>query len=412
MAELFKLTSVDEAWKLLKNNIQPYKRRIEEIPVKECLGRILAEDIISDVNVPDFSRSTMDGYAVKAADTFGCTESMPAMLDIKGEVFMGQEAKTPVSLGQAVKISTGGMLPNGADAVVMVEYTEKIDDNTILVLKPVAPGENIVRRGEDIAQAEKLLSAGIIIRPQDMGAMAGVGILKCPVYSKPKVGIISTGDEIVPPDEQPGAGQIRDINSYTLAGIVQASGGLATHYGIIKDEAEKLEYVIIKALDETDIVVISGGSSVGTRDVTSTVINRLGPPGVLIHGVSVKPGKPTILGVAKGKPILGLPGHPASAMILADIFLVPLIRLYSGLEFNDPKKTIIKAVMGRSIASASGRTDYIRVFLDETGEKVTAHPVLGKSGLINTMIKADGFVIIPMSKEGVEAGEEVEVILF
>lgn len=412
MAELFKLTSVDEAKKALIEHLLPFQCQEEEVELGKSLGRVLAQDVVSQINVPDFNRSTMDGYAVRAADTFGSTEAMPAMLDLKGEVLMGQEAKVPIEIGQAVKISTGGMLPEGADAVVMIEYTEHIDAQTILVYRPVAPGENVVRKGEDLARGDVLLKRRSIIRPQDMGAMSGIGLLGCKVYKKPLVAIISTGDEIVAPNETPGPGQIRDMNSYTLAGIVEQSGGTVIHYGIIRDEFDQLEAAVKKALQEADIVVVSGGSSVGTRDVTSAVIDGLGSPGVLVHGVSVKPGKPTILGIASGKPIFGLPGHPASAMVLADIFLTPLIRAYSGWGFTEPDKRKIKARMGRSIASTSGRTDYIRVCLKEQEGDFIAQPVLGKSGLINTMIKADGIVVIPMSKEGLEPGEAVEVELF
>jgi len=412
MAELFKLMSVEQAWEVLQSNLSLPELRQEKIPLHDGLGRILAEDIVSDINVPDFDRSTMDGYAVRARDTFGASEAMPAMMEIAGEVLMGQGAAVSVKPGQAVRISTGGMLPDGADAVVMVEYTEQLDDRTILVVRPVAPGENVIRRGEDVSAGQVVIKAGSRIRPQEMGVLAGVGLTSCPVVQKPRIGIISTGDEIVEPGRVPGPGQVRDINSYAVAGMVEEAGGQAVQYGIVQDEFAQLERVMKQAVEETDIVVVSGGSSVGARDVTYAVINSLGKPGVLVHGVSVKPGKPTILGVVGGKAVIGLPGHPASAMVLADIFLVPLIKAYSGLGFTPPDRRIIRAVMSRSMASASGRTDYIRVAVRRTGDRYIAEPVLGKSGLISTMVRADGVVVIPMAKEGLEAGEEVEVILF
>ncbi len=412
MTELFNLMSVEQAWELFGNNISLPGPRREEVPVSEARGRILAEDIVSGVNVPGFSRSAMDGYAVKARDTFGASEAMPAMLEVAGEVLMGQAAPVSVVAGQAVKISTGGMLPEGADAVVMVEYTEPLDSRNILVVRPVAPGENVVRRGEDISEGQVVISAGTVVRPQEMGAMAGLGIVSCPVVKRPRVGILSTGDEVVNPEQEPGPGQVRDINSYSLAGLAEEAGGCAVCYGIVHDEFALLEEAVKKALKENDIVVVSGGSSVGTRDVTSNVLNSLGRPGVLVHGVSVKPGKPTILGVVDNQPVIGLPGHPASAMVLADIFLVPLIRAYAGLGFTSLCRRSVKAAMGRNMASAAGRLDYIRVALGRSDGRIIADPVLGKSGLITTMVKADGFVIIPMEKEGLEAGEEVEVILF
>lgn len=412
MADLFRLVPVKQAWEMIRLNISLPGDRCEQVPVLGALGRVLFADVISGVDVPGFSRSTMDGYAVLARDTFGASEAMPAMLDITGEVSMGRAAGVSLKQGQAVNISTGGMLPAGADAVVMVEFTELLDARTILVLRPVAPGENVVQQGEDVGAGQILARAGTVIRPQEMGAMAGIGITVCPVFKKPSVGIISTGDEIIAPQEVPAPGQIRDINSYAVAGLVEEAGGQAIHYGIIRDDFNALRDALQKALSQTDIVVVSGGSSVGTRDVTSAVLNSLGQPGVLVRGVSVKPGKPTILGVVDNKPVLGLPGHPVSAMVLADIFLIPLIRFFGGLGFTRPQRRTVRAVLGRSIASAGGRVDYIRVALKDGSSPLTAEPVLGKSGLITTMVRADGMVIIPEEKEGLEAGEEVEVILF
>ncbi|MDT3699279.1 MAG: molybdopterin-binding protein [Thermincola sp.] len=412
MVELFKLMSVEQAWDIFRQNIVLPELKIEDVPLTNSLGRVLGKDVKSDINVPDFSRSTMDGFAVRARDTFGASESMPAMLDITGEVMMGQNADIPVGPGQAVKISTGGMLPEGADAVVMVEYTEQLDSRTLLVGRPAAPGENVVQRGEDIAEGANLVRAGTVIRPQEMGALAGIGIVSCPVVRKPRVGIMSTGDEIIDPAKVPGPGQIRDINAYSLSGIIEQAGGQPVMFGRVPDDFRQLETAVRQALDVTDIVVVSGGSSVGTRDVTSEVFNSLGQPGVLVHGISVKPGKPTILGVVQNKPVFGLPGHPVSAMVLADIFLIPLIRAGLGLGFTDPQRRTVKAQMGRSMASASGRVDYLRVVVREVEGKLMAEPVLGKSGLITTMVKADGIVIIPMTQEGLAAGQTVDVILF
>ena len=412
MAELFKLMSVAQAWDVFRQNITLPDSKIEDVDLTVCLGRVLGKGVKSDINVPDFSRSTMDGFAVKARDTFGASEAMPAMLEVTGEVMMGQNADTPVKSGQAVRISTGGMLPEGADAVVMVEYTEPLDNHTVLVVRPAAPGENVVLRGEDITEGVTLVRAGTVIRPQEMGALAGIGVVSCPVVQKPRVGIITTGDEIIDPTQIPGPGQIRDINSYSLNGIVEQAGGQAVLLGRVPDDFKHLETVVKQALQDMDIIVVSGGSSVGTRDVTSEVLNSLGHPGVLVHGISLRPGKPTILGVVNNKPVFGLPGHPASAMVLADIFLVPLIRAYLGLGFTDPQRQTVKALMGRSMAPTSGRVDYLRVAVRDIDGKLTAEPIMGKSGLITTMVKADGIVIIPMTQEGLEAGQEVDVILF
>lgn len=411
MPELLKLATIDGAWELFNKQFSP-QLRVEKLPLMDCLNRVIAEDIISGVNVPNFARSTMDGLAVIARDTFGATEGMPAYLEIVGEVFMGQEAKEPIKPGTAIKISTGGMLPPGADAVVMVEYTEQLDDSTVAVLKQVAPGENIVRAGEDVGAGDRLVARGTLLRPQEIGALAGIGCTECQVYAKPKVTIISTGDEIVDPRQEPGIGQIRDINSYAIAALAANAGGQPYIYGIVEDTFEVLEKAISEALQGADIVVVSGGSSMGVRDVTARVINALGTPGVLVHGVSVKPGKPTILGVVEGKPVLGLPGHPVSAMALSEIFLVPLIRAYNGLGLTPVPRRTVSATLGRNLASASGRLDVVRVTLEHRENGLVAMPVLGKSGLITTMVKADGFIEIPMEKQGLAAGEPVQVKLY
>lgn len=411
MPELLRLVTVEGAWASFSKAFAP-KLKSEKRPLLDSLNMVCAEDIISPVRVPNFNRSTMDGFAVIARDTFGATEGMPSYLEVAGEVLMGEEALKPLASGCAVRISTGGMLPPGADAVVMVEYTEDLDENTVAILKPVAPGENVVRAGEDVEEGQVLIKRGSVLRPQELGALAGIGVLECVVYSRPRVAIISTGDEVVDPGEEPGVGQIRDINSYSIAALVNEAGGIAELYGIVPDTFAEMERVVSEALAKSDIVVISGGSSMGTRDVTAKVINHLGEPGVLVHGVSVKPGKPTIVGVVNNKPVLGLPGHPVSAMVLSEIFLVPLVRAFQGMGFEPVPRLKVRAKLGRNLASASGRLDVIRVVLVDKDGEVWAEPVLGKSGLITTMVKADGFVEIPMHKQGLAAGEIVEVSLY
>lgn len=411
MLDLFKIETVVKANNTLWDNLCFDHLPIEQIPLPQSLGRNLAGDIIANSDIPGFNRSTMDGFAVRAKDTFGATEAMPAYLTLVGEVFMGQEAKTPLTAGQAIKVATGGMLPANADAVVMIEYTEELDQDTIGVVRPVAPGENIVRKGEDLSIGNIVLTDGALIRPQELGILSGLGNTKVPVYRKPRVAIISTGDELVPSDEEPKLGQVRDINSYTIMGLVAECGGQPVMYGIIPDTYEELYKTTADALVDNDLVIISGGSSVGTRDVTAKVLNYLGKPGVLVHGVSVKPGKPTILGVVQGKAVYGLPGHPVSAMIIFNIFVKPVIDKLQGRK-NIIPGNIVKALVTRNIASTAGREDYLRVALQKKDGHYWAEPVLGKSGLISTMVKADGIFCIAMDKEGVQAGEEVEVILF
>jgi molybdopterin molybdotransferase len=317
-------------------------------------------------------------------------------------------------VGQAWRIATGGMLPPGADAVVMVEYTEELDGRTIGVTRPVAPGENVVRRGEDIAAGEVALPAGHLIRPQDLGLLSAVGVSEVEVAMPVKTGIISTGDELVDTRETPLPGQVRDINSYALYGAVGACGGEPRLYGIVRDKYEELRDTLERALRGNDLVLLSGGSSVGARDVASKVIDSMGEPGVLFHGISIKPGKPAVGAVVGGKPVFGLPGHPASAMVVFELLVAPLVRSWGYPAGGDEAwmEFPLRARITRNLRSAAGREDFIRVRLFSREGQLYADPVLGKSGLITTMVKAGGLARIPSGKEGVEAGETVEVKLF
>lgn len=413
MAELFNALTVQEAKELLARHLTANKA-VTTVPLLEGLGRLLAVEVRAAENVPGFDRSTMDGFAVRAKDTYGASESLPAYLDIGGEVLMGREPYGEVIAGQVWRIATGGMLPHGADAVVMVEYTEELDSSSVLINRAVAPGENVVRKGEDIAAGAVALPAFHRIRPQDLGMLASVGIAKVDIFQPCHVGIISTGDELVEPLASPAPGQVRDINSYTLSGAVASCGGEPHYYGIVGDNLEVLENVLEQAIADNDIVLISGGSSVGTRDVTLAAIISMGAPGVLFHGISIKPGKPTIGAVIGDKPVFGLPGHPASAMVVFDLLVAPLIRngKYFFLEKDVLMEYPLQAEIVRNIHSAAGREDFIRVRLFWQEGRFCAEPVLGKSGLINTMVKADGLAYIPAGKEGVVTGEIVRVKLF
>ncbi|MEW6697036.1 MAG: gephyrin-like molybdotransferase Glp [Bacillota bacterium] len=408
--ELFNVLTVQQARETLAAHL-PARAKEETVPLLQGLNRILAQDITARDDVPGFDRSTMDGYAVRARDTFGASESLPSYVDVTGEVLMGEAATGQVGAGQAWLIPTGGMLPPGADAVVMVEYTEELDQHTIGVTKPVAPGDHLVRRGEDVAAGSVVLTAGHTLRPQDLGLLAAVGVTRVPVLQPMRVGILSTGNELIEPEQPATPGKVRDINSYTLYGQVLAAGGLPTLYGIIEDDFESLRSTMVKALEENDMVLISGGSSVGARDVTAKVIETLGSPGVLFHGIAIKPGKPSIGAVVEGKTVFGLPGHPVSAMVVFDLLARPIIE---SAHLNRPRRAVpLRAAITRNMHSATGREDFLRVTLrrQEDGT-VVADTVLGKSGLISTMVKADGVAHIPLNKEGVEAGEPVDVWLF
>ena len=414
---LFKVSTPQEVITMLEDYLnlkEITQNNIEEVDIKIALHRFLAEDIVAPANLPGFNRSTMDGYAIRAEDSFGATGNLPSYLKIIGEIKMGVKPEFRINSGEAVKISTGGMLPEGANAVMMVEYTEQIDDTTIEARRSISPWENVVRKDEDLKTGEIILRKGSRLRPQDIGVLAGIGKTNIKIYRKPKIAIISTGNEIIPAKGKLLIGQVRDINSYTLGACIEEAGGTPAYRGIIKDKVILLEQEIKKTIkeDKVEAVIISGGSSVGIRDITLEVLNRLGKPGVLIHGVSVKPGKPTILAIADNRPIFGLPGHPVSAMIIFDLFVRPLINWLQGGEYNYCFAKEIEAELTCNVFSDSGREDYVRVFVYKEDEKFYAKPIPGKSGLISTMVRASGLIKIGLNVEGLEKGSKVVVRLF
>ncbi len=415
------VVSREDALKVLYEHLTIGDRVHEELPLDFSLGRILAQDITSSVDSPAFDRSTMDGYAVRSSDTFGAAESRPALLAVVGDILMGTMPDRGIAKGDVMKIATGGALPEGADAVVMFEQTQPVDGTSIEVVKPVAPLENVIKAGDDIKKGEVIVGRGHRMRPQDMAALAGVGVTRLAVYGKPRVAIISTGNEIVPADSSPGPGQIRDSNSYNLEGLVSEAGGVPVRKGIIRDEYARLRETLEAAIQDCDMVLMSGGSSVGTADLTAKVINDIGRPGVLVHGVSIKPGKPLVVGLLASRrgqvPIFGLPGHPAAVSICFEVFVKPVLFRFSGeipapgLEGVSPYRTV-KARLARSIASNPGREDHVRVALEKRDDGLWARPIFGASGLISTLVKAVGTVVVPVNTIGIESGEEVEVRLF
>ena len=372
----------------------------ESIGVADAFSRILAQDLVAPRDMPGFRRATMDGYAVVASATFGASESSPAWLDIAGSL----------EPGQAAKISTGGMLPRGADAVVMVEHTELVDEASVEVYKSVAPLQHVIDAAEDFAVKDIVLSRGTFVRPQEQGLAAGLGFEQVQTYTTPRVGIISTGDEIIPIEQEPTPGKIRDINSYTLSGFIREAHAIPVCYGIVKDDLAALKASVERALEETDMVLISGGSSVGTRDFTVDVLSSLPDTRILVHGMSVSPGKPTILAKSGNKAVWGLPGQVVSAMVVLKIVVIPFLNRLKGFDQLD--RTIrIPARLTRNVSSAQGRRDFIRVLLEKKEGQVLAKPVLGKSGLIRTMIHADGLLEIGDHVEGLEKDTLVEIIL-
>ncbi len=385
----------------------------ETVPLWEANNRILAEDIVSDMDIPGFARSTVDGYAVCASSTFGASETNPAYLTLKGAVAMGKTPDFSVFAGEAGRISTGGMLPPGSDSVVMLEHANEIDDATLEVYKSVPPMGNVIAEAEDIPKNQTVLFAGTRIRPQEVGLLAALGKERVPVFKKPVIGLISTGDEIVDIQSRPGPGQIRDINTYTLYSQIQNAGAIPKIFGRAADDREPLLEKCKTALSASDMVIVSGGSSVGTRDLTLEVIAALPNSEILIHGISISPGKPTILARADSKPFWGLPGHVASAMVVFDRVVRPFIAHAAGMDpSRNPRRPRISARLSRNLASAQGRTDFVRVKLEETEEGLLARPALGKSGLIHTMLKADGLIEIDANTEGLEKDAPVSVIPF
>ena len=407
MKEFFKVKTLET----VLNYRSAFPRvEIEKVPLLETVGRVLAEDIIADDDLPDFPRAIVDGYAVQGASTFGSSEGNPAYLTVSGSIAMGESPKLTIGPGEAARIATGGMLPHGADSVVMIEHTEVIDDTTIEVYRSVAPGQNMITIGEDIKKQANVIKQGQTIRPQEAGLMAALGKKEVAVYQKPVIGIISTGDEIISVEETPSRGQIRDINTYTLAGLIHQAGAIAVTYGIIQDNFENLFEKCKSALDRCHMILISGGSSVGARDFTVEVFSSLPDAEILVHGISISPGKPTILAKVQNKACWGIPGHVVSAMIVFARVVRPFIEYIGGKSDEKRKELRLQAKLSRNVASAQGRVDFIRVQLRIDGNQLWADPVLGKSGLISTMVKADGLIEIDINTEGLDKGTVVEVI--
>ncbi len=406
--EFFKVTSLAAVLQLIRT----FPCVGEEVlPLDESVGRVLAKDVVCGIDLPEFNRATMDGYAVKARSTFGASEGMPALVTIVGSIEMGEVPTVTVKTGEAVRIATGGMLPDGADSVVMIEHTQTLDEHTLEVFKSAAPLQHVTEVGEDFRKGEKILSKGTIMRPQEMGVLAALGQTHVQIYKRPVVAIISSGDEIVPIEQAPSLSQVRDVNAYTLNGLIYRSGGVPLYLGISKDNTEELSRLCRQALAAADMLLISGGSSVGSRDFTLEVLQGLPDAKILVHGVSVSPGKPTILARSKEKMVWGLPGQVTSAMIVFHIMVRPAVERLAGLpEDRIGEVYEVPAVLSRNLASVHGREDYVRVRLVQDGEAILAEPILGKSGLIHTMVKADGLIRIERDSEGLDKGTGVKVI--
>jgi len=412
MPEFLRLAYLSQALRIWLEAAQPLPRaEPEEIPTQAALGRILAEDLRATGDLPPFRRSTVDGYAVIAADTFGASPSLPAYLHLAGEIAMGVAATLDLEAGAAALIHTGGMLPERADAVVMLEDTQPVAGAEIEVLRPVQAGANVLQQGEDVRQGESVLRAGAALRPQEIGGLLALGIERVRCRRQVRVGLLSSGDEVVPPTQEPSPGQVRDVNAGALRALIELAGGQATSYGIVPDEPDLLERAMRQAVADSELGIVTAGSPVSTRATTAEVIRRLGPPGLLVHGLRVKPGKPTILAVAGAVPVLGLPGNPVSALILAQCLAVPMIQAMLGMS-RTPMAPGVPARLKENVPSEAGREDFVPVALEPVADGIEAVPVHGRSNLIFTLTRADGYLRIPPEVTGLRAGAQVEVHLF
>ena len=378
----------------------------ELVGLTAAMGRVLAEDIAATEYVPDFNRSTVDGYAVRARDTFGCTDAIPAILPVQGEVFMGQGAAFALNPEECVAVPTGGAMPEGSDSVVMVEFTEDYGDGTIGISKSVAPGQNMIFRGDDVYPGKVILQKGRVLSSQDIGALAAIGRVQVPVVKKLTVGVISTGDELVPPEVTPGPGQVRDVNSPMLEAMLMRFGVNVINYGIVIDNETLLAEKVTKAVAECDAVLLSGGSSVGVKDAACRIIESMGS--LLLHGIAIKPGKPTILGKTGSKPLVGLPGHPVAAYFITKLFVLPLLSRLMGRKQESYTTT---AKVTESIGANHGRAQYQCCRLERKDGELYAFPIRGKSGLITTLAGSTGYFCIDRDCEGLPKGAEIQVIV-
>ncbi|HPH95185.1 MAG TPA: molybdopterin-binding protein [Anaerolineaceae bacterium] len=410
MPEFLKLVSPQSAAERFKQHLPVFQPQSELIPTAEAVGRVTAEAVRAGEPSPAFSRSTVDGYAVRAADVYGASDGLPAYLELAGEVPMGGAPAFAIKAGQAAVIYTGGMLPEGADAVVMLEYSQETRANEVELFRPVAVGENVVKRGEDVAENQVVVPAGQRLRPAEIGGLMALGITHVRVNRQPRLGILSSGDEVVPPDQPALPGQVRDCNTYSLAALVRQEGGLPATYPIIPDRVEAMSAAVARALAENDGVIITAGSSASTRDLTAEVIQAQGQPGVLVHGISIKPGKPTILAVVNGKPVIGLPGNPVSTLVIAELFVRPMVAYLAGVKQKNWTPEV-SAELTVNVPSQAGREDWIPVRLIEAGSGWKAEPVFFKSSLIFNLAQADGMVKCDLDATGLEAGQQVSVRL-
>jgi molybdopterin molybdotransferase len=397
-----KLTSVDDALFLFLKELKPTRLGVDYVPINEALERVAAENILAPNDLPRFDRSAMDGYAMKANDTVEASEFKPKLLKLT--------RKDSVNKGEATQIWTGGMLPKGADAVVMLEHTRKAEGG-MEVLVALTPGENISKRGEDVRKDEIVAKAGIRLLPQHLGLLAGLGITHINVARKPKVALLSTGSELVEFGQKPKLGQIINANQLILSAMCKQIGAEPVNLGLARDQLDEITRRIGEAVKQADVVITTGGTSVGHADLVPIAVNKLGQHGVIIHGIAMRPAMPTALAIVQGKPVFILSGYPVAAMVGFEVFVRPTILKLSGIE--DEPRPVLKARLTRRVASALGRRVYLRVYVFEKEGEFLAEPIRTRgSSVLSTMTKANGYVVIPEDREGLEESETVIVHLF
>jgi molybdopterin molybdotransferase len=421
-SEFFTVKTVSEAL----TGFRPARRTpVETVSLDEALGRVPAESIAAPQALPGFARATVDGFAVRAADTYGASEGLPGYLDLAGEARMGRPPETEVRAGTAVAIATGAPVPPGADAVLKIEYTQAATPDLLEVLRPVTPGEGMVRADEDAAPGDELVRPGRPLRAQDLGMLAAAGVVDIPVHARPCVSIVSTGDELVESGERDlDTGQVRDSSAAALAALAREAGGEPHVAGIVRDDRDTLARTLraeLKGSDplegslwECDVLVISAGSSVGARDETAAAIASLGEPGIWCHGLAFRPGKPTLLADCGGVPVIGLPGNPRSALVVFRLIGMPIVRLVGGCT-EPPPEPSIRATLTRDLPSAAGRLDVVQVRLSGDEEDAAgrqAEPIFGSSSLLSVLTAADGYIVVPEAATGLAAGSDVAVMLY
>ena len=404
--DFLSVKTIEEAQDILKQMAESQTPRREEVPLEKALGKVLAHDVYAQENLPSFNRSTVDGYAVYCQDVFGASESIPAILQMKGSVDMGCEAPKALNSGECVYVPTGGMLPEHTEAMVMIEYAEKLEEETILIYKPASHGQNISYAGDDVGQGEKILGQGRKLSAYDIGILAAMNLAKVSVVLSPQVAILSTGDEVVDVGQSLKPGQIYDINGYALGGLIESYGAHLVYKKIVIDDFDLLKETMDEALKESEIILLSGGSSVGAKDYTKKLIESYEDGDVFVHGLGIKPGKPTILGRIGQKPIFGLPGHPVSALMVCQ----QTVKIYlSHLMGKEERPIYLWATLSGNVHSSPGKTTYQIVSLREEGQDWIAEPLYGKSGMIHLLTEGMGYFEIEKDREGYHQGERIRV---